>query len=257
MSQREIDLLNRAVLGGAFPNRVYKYRDLGDRTFDIIRKSSLWFATAMSFNDPFDCNLSETNSHTRADFEAYIECLEPDLAKRKAMLEIFDSNSARVREICIDARNSAVNSRGILSLSKNNSNILMWSHYASNHTGIVLGYDMLVDPEFFITPHNVSYTDIYDELNFFRDRNETIRKNLSTKSQHWAYEEEIRIIKPESRAWRFKPESLREIVFGCKAEKSNIGRFMSCCRECGFAHVKFYQAEMKHGQFALSLNPIT
>ncbi|EQM49643.1 hypothetical protein D051_4091 [Vibrio parahaemolyticus VPCR-2010] len=31
--------------------------------------------------------------------------------------------------------------QGYLSLSKTNKNILMWSHYAQNHEGFVLGFD--------------------------------------------------------------------------------------------------------------------
>ena len=72
----------------------------------------------------------------------------------------IDINKKRpkvIRDMVIDTKNTAMNRRGILSLSANHNNILMWSHYLSNHTGLVICLDILADSEFFLMPMNINY----------------------------------------------------------------------------------------------------
>lgn len=252
MSAREAELLLKSVENGMLPSRVFKYRVLGPRTMEIFEKASLWFATAQSFNDPFDCNLSETYNHTLSEYRSYLDTQPFTPAERSAVENLFHTKPEEVRNICIKARNGAVNSRGILALSSVNDNILLWSHYTRDHTGLALGFDMRLDPEFFLTPYTVKYEDSYAELNYFRNREETITRNLSTKSRDWAYERELRIIKANSQAWEFKRECLREIYFGCKASATDIAKVRALCDRNSLAHVQFFKGEMVHGKFALS-----
>jgi hypothetical protein len=85
---RRVDLiLLNLIASGEFPRAVFKYRPPGERTLDIFRTQSLWFASASSFNDPFDCDLSETESHTLSNLEAYIEYIGLNPAQRLEMAE--------------------------------------------------------------------------------------------------------------------------------------------------------------------------
>lgn len=252
MSAKEVAILLKSVETGVLPSRVFKFRDIGARTFEIFEKATLWFAKADSFNDPFDCNLSETHGHTLSDYQSYLETLSLDKKVYVELLNLFHTQPNEVRNICIKARNGAINSRGILSLAGTQNNILLWSHYAQNHTGLALAFDMVEDPEFFLTPYAVKYKDSYTELNYFHNRHETIRRNISTKSTDWAYEKEVRIVKPESRAWEFNRNCLREVYFGCKASDINIAEIRNRCVGNSLAHVKFFKGEMKHGTFVLN-----
>ncbi|MCV5713982.1 DUF2971 domain-containing protein, partial [Escherichia coli] len=92
-------------------------------------------------------------------------------------------------------KTKAVNAHGILSLSKTNENVLLWSHYAENHTGVAIKLNIAKDPEFFITPQNIVYMKQYIPLNYLRDPKKSILDTLSTKSMDWNYEEEIRVYK--------------------------------------------------------------
>jgi hypothetical protein len=252
MSAKEAALLLKSVENGTLPARVFKYRDLGPRTMEIFEKASLWFATAQSFNDPFDCNLSETYTHTLSEYQSYLDTQPFTPTERIAVEKLSHTRPDEVRNICIKARNGAVNSRGILALASINDNILLWSHYTRDHTGLVLGFDMTLDPEFFLTPYTVKYEDSYAELNYFRNREETITRNISTKSLDWAYEKEIRIVKQSSQAWEFKRECLREIYFGCKASATDIAKVRDLCSSNSLSHVQFFKGEMVHGKFALN-----
>ena len=104
-------------------------------------------------------------------------------------------------------RNEINQNLACLCLSKNPLNVLMWSHYADKHQGFVVaidtekaGYDdeakcLITAPKGDMdylgsrikSKLKISQENIYDT--------NIISKLLLTKSLHWKYEEEIRIIK--------------------------------------------------------------
>lgn len=56
--------------------------------------------------------------------------------------EYFDEEMRHVAKTIIDyCRNLINENQRVLCLSKNKDSILMWSHYAQNHTGVVIGFD--------------------------------------------------------------------------------------------------------------------
>ena len=67
----------------------------------------------------------------------------------------------------------------------------MWSHYAKNHTGFVMGYECLNNNK----PIKVKYT---DKLSKYKDidKQELINHLAKTKYKEWSYEKETRILIP-------------------------------------------------------------
>jgi len=57
------ELIQKGIDNGNFPNLLYKYRTI-DQAKQILDNFSFWFATPDSFNDPFDCSLSESQAPT-------------------------------------------------------------------------------------------------------------------------------------------------------------------------------------------------
>ena len=117
--------------------------------------------------------------------------------------------------------NTYLENIGILCLTKNPMNPLMWSHYAQSHTGFVIGYDInepvlgrqadcvfdvtegqiFYSPEFeTVSPRDVSL-EALQWLSFGMDEPrtsqvvKTLRHILLMKQNCWSYEEEIRVIK--------------------------------------------------------------
>lgn len=100
--------------------------------------------------------------------------------------------------------------------------ILMWSHYAANHSGVVLRFrtDTLNNP--FGVARPVEYVDempsLYTDEALVRllsgydglDHNALMHTVVSTKSAHWAYEEELRIYSGAGRS----PAAFEDIAFG-------------------------------------------
>jgi hypothetical protein len=90
--------------------------------------------------------------------------------------------------------------QGVLSLSRTPDSLLMWSHYADSHKGLVLGLDE--SHEFFsmpdgngrpTRPHNVVYTSRRQTVQVASE--DFYERLLCYKSLEWAYEQEVRIFR--------------------------------------------------------------
>jgi Protein of unknown function (DUF2971) len=119
---------------------------------------------------------------------------------------------------------------GLLCFSKSWRNTVLWSHYASKHRGICLGFELnssLARP--------ILYSESRLEVEFKNkdprqglDR-QFVRRLVRTKYAHWRYEREIRILPRledavlEGTSWFLpfsKELSLREVILGPLCVKS-------------------------------------
>lgn len=116
--------------------------------------------------------------------------------------------------------NLSLNNYGIVSLTEEPDNILMWSHYAHEHTGLVIGlvvekYNTPFNDNFKndditqITPVKVDYRTSFSHSKYLPlntglglDNSDLIISILTTKSNDWIYEKEHRIILPLDKADR-------------------------------------------------------
>ena len=166
---------------------LYKY--VSHETLEIIlSKNTLRFNNPELFNDPFDCAATLT-ANMSSDWNT---------TYRAAAM----SNTLKMHH----HRNKC----GVLCLTRNPLNALMWAHYGCNHTGAVLGIDVglagLEDKsQYTITANsgNVVYTSVRpshlettipSSVDSSTDRS-ILEKMYLQKSIHWAYEEEVRIVK--------------------------------------------------------------
>jgi hypothetical protein len=123
---------------------------------------------------------------------------------------------------------------GVICMGKHWKSPLMWAHYAKNHTGVCLGFDVPDDK-----PKQMIYEP--ERLKLLIDMAKPIRgvtvdmleRVITTKYAQWAYEEEWRLF---SKLEEQDPENgyfylpfglnlaLREIIVGARCEKS-VGSF--------------------------------
>lgn len=119
---------------------------------------------------------------------------------------------------------------GLLSFSGNWTSPILWSHYATKHRGICLGFDVRRD-----WTQKVLYQDnrILAELDKTEDPTKIDGKLqsllLRTKSRHWRYEKELRVFVPLQEALaegrlHFYPFDeklqLREVILGPQCDLS-------------------------------------
>jgi len=146
----------------------------------MIDNLTLRFTIPSFFNDPFDCASSISSS---------------DESQSNNLTNYLRANAHR-------------NKTGALCLTRNPFNLLMWAHYAEEHQGAVVGIDTKIsglecESENIINAKNgsVIYTSVRPQaselpLSFDQISDRTALETMFLhKSMHWAYEEEVRVLK--------------------------------------------------------------
>lgn len=248
------------------PN-LYKYREFNEYTEQIILNSELWYANPNDFNDPFDMNLSFKQDYTYKEIASYIKDFiknhddTKSLPKheQKQQMKKFSQFASSSQKFVNDQNNilSKMKSQaGVVALSSRKDSILMWSHYASKHTGLIFefnfdGFELPLNE----LPHEVEYIEEYELLSYaekFKIRKEQMTQILLSKFIDWQYEKEYRIIDLDFQGGKkFKKEMLTKIIFGLKASDEKINSFIALCKTNGFEHVKFEKAIKRAGTFNL------
>ena len=176
--------------------RVYKFYS-ARWGIDALYRQRLKIATDRDINDPFEFLAAGRDKVTRSE------------AKRLRK-ELFQKN-------------------GIISFCKNWSEPLLWSHYAENHRGIALGFDIpkwnCFDVRY--THHRVWLPDENSDSYVFGEKLDFWQSIKVTKSSRWEYESESRVFPPLETAvyenglyfWRFQDlGNLKEIIIGADYE---------------------------------------
>ncbi|WP_448246813.1 DUF2971 domain-containing protein [Thalassotalea agariperforans] len=94
--------------------------------------------------------------------------------------------------------NGNFNEIGVISFTENYNNLLMWSHYASEHKGIVVEFDYEKLSYYF--NYKFSSKNTIERVLYNRERYSPLQSNVSvkelllTKSDDWIYEKEHRIL---------------------------------------------------------------
>lgn len=246
-------LVRQAIAQGKFPKSLYKYRGTGENTLAIFESMKLWFPKPSSFNDPFDCNLSEVSGHTPEEAVRFRNHILEGRPNRD-YLSSFPVSTAELEAIMTAARARVIDHMGVFCLSRTFDNILMWSHYAEEHKGLVLEFDIEEDYDFFTTPINVVYTVEYEPINHFLDPHDAVTRLISTKSKAWEYEGEVRIMKPHTAGLvSFKPSALKRVIFGCRSDQVFVDKVVALCSKGPLRHVEFGRLSTVSEKFALQL----
>jgi len=127
---------------------------------------------------------------------------------------------------------------GAICFSKSWSSPVLWSHYGERHRGVVLGFDIPIEHA-----NEVTYTGkrIEQELieGFNKESNGDLsRMLLTTKYEHWAYEEEVRMLLNLTDTLNEEGKyfiqycdalKLREIIIGprCNLTKEHVFQILS------------------------------
>ncbi|MFA6144441.1 MAG: DUF2971 domain-containing protein [Sulfurimonas sp.] len=233
-----------------YNNKLYKYREFNHYTEQIIKDCSLYFSPIERFNDPFDCKLSFQEQY---DGEELQNVYENYLTSGQLLAPKDKGHLLELKQKTIPKLISQI---GVLSLSKNYNNILMWSHYSASHTGLAFEFEPDLNSECFERPMQVGYHDNYELLSYVKSFREESVKLMLTKHSNWVYEDEYRCIDLEYQGpKKFFQRELTGIIFGAKAKKCDIQEMINLCKENGFDHVKFKHAKiLSNGEFGLTFD---
>jgi hypothetical protein len=221
------------LLGG-IPEILYKYRVWEDKYHKrIITHNELFLPSADMFNDPFDASLPFQYSEDELTDENIIKKLlivgrqlwpfKPENEIQNHAYERFklikQNPNAYWDNIHEQFKENLINRYGILSLTSNRDNLLMWSHYADSHRGFVVGFNKF---ELYNTINGmlgkVNYDDKFPIAPMFDENPSHLAMLIMTKSKHWEYEDEFRITKSDAnkKAFTMKNSVIKEIIFGSR-----------------------------------------
>jgi hypothetical protein len=283
------------------PERIFKY--LHPDRIDVLANGRICVSSPQNLNDPFELKPPLQL------FESDESMLEAALATLPKMAgEAYDKMPAAARarlsknqflkmlraqllssEVGISVTikklmpeianrfNTATEQRmGILCLTEEPDDLLMWAHYGCSHEGFVIEFD----------PKAAFFNQRRSELDEFRHLRPVIysstrptltfsqAKDLSallTKSDHWTYEKEWRMMLDLEDAsavipvgdkrfhlFEFQPETIRSVIFGARmAERKKMEILDLIATRPLLRHINCFQAEADETDFKLNLHPLT
>lgn len=266
--KRLTNLMLRQVLRGKsnnYPRFFYKYLSctMSDEFIRcLLIDSDFYLGSCRDFNDPFDTTANVVNNGSIKDmrkrFSQIIENNLPNLKKAEREAEVsrlmnnYSNNPDTFKKILEKNTQAA----GIYSFTENKKDILMWSHYASQHKGFLLQFELAQDIDSFLYALRMDYSSNYPEYDISKGFENSFKQILLRKSKHWEYEKEWRILRiAGARTYQqFKPQALKSLIFGCRAEeefKSKIIGILKERNQLGYTSIEVYQAEMHKSKYDL------
>jgi hypothetical protein len=273
---------------------LYKYVPLQTEShLDRIRRlvqGWIYFSSPTGFNDPFELSpiVSPPSTKTVSGVLERIRATESVISRNDQRRVVENVQSHIRQKMPLAVGRDWVASLGVLCLTTEPKDLLMWAHYASSHTGICLGFDASYAP--FSEAKQVRY--LSDRPNIAAldsdDLDEKVAETvLLRKSPHWKYEQEWRAVKrpisdDEKKFYRaeiasgtissddvanllaseggpghyqFEQSALRRVVFGARISGELKTEVQSLL--VGIPSVKMLQAELDRKYFVLNLLPNT
>jgi hypothetical protein len=276
-----------------------------DAALNVLNSRSPQWSSPDSFNDPFDMGfpLHVDIDHLRArgltlkslwDAHYSLEGIPADnelgriIRSWKSVFpklsrEEFDrefgeaiDESLRKLPLLVDESNpnfqKAMKDAKVLCLSQRRDSILMWSHYAQMHQGVVLELACIPERDSaWGAAMRVKYGDMppmYDDdflvrvlsgqasMNTAAFIDESIKRFVTTKAADWSYEREWRVVlhftDPNQRyeKFAFSPEELAAVYLGCRMSDDHKEKIVAKIRR-DYPSTKVFVAEKMERKFAL------
>lgn len=247
---------------------LYKYGKFDKYTEKLFTHNEIYFSSPDEFNDPFDSKLHLTCDGTIKERKQYLckmyQNKNPKLSKKEILTLVEKEIITKGRDETIlnetmeKSREILRKRFGICCFSEKRDNILMWAHYARQHTGFCLEFN--VDNDFISTSTRaikVEYDAIWPELNVMRidsyPEGELGRK-IIIKANNWEYEQEWRIMDYEKGQGiqNFPEDALSGVIIGCRIERTNKKKLIRWCSKRKHRPT-LYEAKEKQKEFGLDI----
>lgn len=253
---------------------IYRYKYLPDMVGikGVVGAGTIKFTHPSAFNDPFDCMPSSKlgsfqdlkNINPRL-YEFW--AAQPGSPAQRLMSRERSKNVLREKIESGELLKQLLEESSVLSLSKIPDSVLMWSHYADFHRGAVVEFKIPVDNR----PVNmeavyqelialdVDYTSIRPALVYSgakADGSEILRQLFLAKSEHWAYEQESRVIKRTGGGgiFNYNHELLHSVIVGARSEAyDQIRGFADTASKLIGKKVSVFKAEFDRAAYEIKI----
>jgi len=259
------------------PNEIYKYRTCDQRGLDVLRKQELWLAAPSTLNDPLDCRIPvryELGTFRQIYDKTlkYLKDKHPEWnrgrVKKVARIKTqYIHHNQKNKELVQSFReeHAKINDQryGVCSLSSTNLSPVMWSQYAGSHKGLCIGINSIKLEQLLQSQRRIYWLDYvkYPEelpiLNPFFDEVQVHLDQIFTKSKHWAYEEEVRLIVAEKPNSRFGPISsiISSVTVGNQISDRNLESIVSIIKSLNTS-ILLYKTSFLENSFDMELERV-
>lgn len=210
------------------PPTIFKYEPLTLQSLKNFKARSVFFASPLKFNDPYDCAINadvadpsdEDLEEIRRNYMSRPDI--PDAARNQfgsmlttGLKEILVRNMKQNIDV---HREDFLKNKGVCCFTETNSDLLMWSHYGACYQGICLEFRTEYPP--FNNIHKVRYEDKMPMIDLRgvsveRDASQLIESLFCTKAKSWAYEREWRAFHAKADTlYTYPAEALKAVYFG-------------------------------------------
>lgn len=216
---------------------LYSFRRYNEYSLADLINNTITVCPSSVMNDPFDSIINLWGSES----QLIKRCKEQFHIKPfSASFEYF-----RIRSFCLGK-----------SKNRHIKNILMWSHYADNHTGFCIKYKF--SKHFIKQEENPQYEHMYLKKIIYTNKkvdisSKSIDSNLAyaTKNKIWKYENEVRlIVYNPNKTEKFygidldDSSQIEAIYFGYRCPDSTIDTIVNLFRQCNTKTPIFYKMIM-------------
>ncbi len=289
----------------------YKYAS-SDAALAVLRSGTVRYSSPRAFNDPFDIqsglhfDFDPANLHSKVIDRIHelasassAPAVDPNDPWGKLVLEAHryypthgfprdrwfeltaDAFAALVREFRNTQQqyqshwwNKILPGVRVFCVSEDPDNLLMWAHYARDHTGVVFEFWSLPEEdnplsvaravEYTKTPPSFFFeSDWLDNLTGVKqlDFSALYKRYAYIKSYHWSYEREWRVWYPlaDETAMHdyisIRKSEFASIRFGCRADPAFVGEALKIVR-ARFPSTRVFHAYKKDNAYALEYREI-
>lgn len=211
--------------------RVFKFSAVSGARLEFVKRTlehgEIYFCPPADLNDPFEYSCSHS---LEAELEAKIRFWSMNEEIQRTLIGMTPKEKQtyiEAIELQLDSLPERLfqnGSQGVFCSSGTWQNLVLWSHYAENHKGIVIEFET-EGVEILSRPEQVQYSDTLQTVQIYKPYHvDDIIKVCSRKYIDWSYEKEIRFF-CSSGAHRIPVTAIKSVIFGMNCRRGNYPGF--------------------------------
>lgn len=209
-------------------NKFYKYVKYED-CLKILSEGTLWFSKPVKFNDPFDCypyfpQKGKDKVFNRLNNQFSLDRRVPMKTLRKNLAKMSQTGTGGIMHHLVS------NNLTVTCFSTNHLSAPMWAHYADEHQGCVVEFQLTNEiinkisqttpSEPIIVPFHVNYSGkrppLYDKNGDMYGLDIAL-----SKSTQWSYEQEVRALSNREGIHHFSRYQITKVFTGVRITDIN------------------------------------
>jgi len=238
-----------------------------DGAIRLFNSLGIRFTQPDELNDPYECHLAfdrKARSKLIEDYFNFLVEQAPD-EDREKLRDIALRNEQTLLENALENYSRIRGELGVLSLSEDPLNLLMWAHYADEHRGVTIELDYSHASLFKLAGGGAEFSSL-NAVQYQQNKvtgiplPDTVVESLLVKSPDWEYEKEWRFIrtlnlleevKPGIFVEKLHPEAICKIILGTRFPGNRLEEIKKFTSKPEFQHVSIEKAMMIPNKFEL------